>query len=107
MVAEEFNEEALRNCSSTRSTGQSAANNLGTSHCFCDPDSEERNKLGVCCAKQRMGVWLHKLVAAERNRVLFLCGDDHVGEFVTLLQKEGHQVQTLSQGWGRNWELVD
>jgi hypothetical protein len=107
LLAEELNEEALRISNSRRCTGQSVANSRGISHRFCDPDSKERNSLGVSCDEQRMRIWLQRIVAAEGNRVLFLCGDDHVGEFATLLQKEGHQVQTLSQGWGRNWELVD
>ena len=109
LLAEEFSEGALRSSNSTRSTGRNVANGRGISHRFCDPSKEERESGGVASHdhEQRMRIWLQRILTAHSERVLFLCGDDHVEDFARLLTDTGHQVETLSQGWGKNWPMID
>ena len=109
LLAEEFSEEALRGSNSTRSTGRNVANDRGISHRFCDPSKEERENLGIASDdhEQRMRLWLECILTTHSKRVLFLCGDNHVQNFSGLLTDAGHRVETLSQGWGKNWRMID
>lgn len=48
VIAEEFNEEFLREVySATKDTAQEAAKRSGILHLYCDPDARERQKLNI------------------------------------------------------------
>jgi len=47
LIAEEFSEEALKKSKASESTLKIIAENLGINHLFCDPNEQERQKLGI------------------------------------------------------------
>lgn len=101
LLAEEFSEEALRSSNATNCTVRDVATEVGLLHLFCDPDSNERDKLNVKTLDQREMVWLDRLLLAKKDIVLFVCGDDHVDTFSCKLMDSGFQVQVLSRHWGK------
>jgi len=107
LLAEEFNKEMLRNSRSVRSCAKAVADNRGISHRYCDPTMDERNRDRVDSVEKRMHVWLQRILATSSQRVLFVCGDDHVEDFATLLKETGHQATPLSSHWGKGWELIN
>jgi hypothetical protein len=109
-LAEEFSEEALSANGAAASVAKKVASGLGIRHLFCDPDREERTSLGVSDPNQREEIWLGRLLAAGAERVLFVCGNDHVESFQGLLVSRGDQAEVLSRDWGHEpgsmpWEL--
>jgi hypothetical protein len=107
MLAEEFSEEALSRSNAMACTVRDAARRLQVSHLLCDPDSQERGRLGVTTDDLREQVWLNRLLAAGAERVLFVCGDDHLDTFPARLRDAGHCAEELSRGHGRNRPLRD
>lgn len=100
LLAEEWSEEANRINKVTESTVQSVAARLSIRHLFCDP--EERAALDVPRAT-REKIWRDRIFAAQKERILFVCGDDHLDSFRSLLQESGCQASILCREcWGRN-----
>jgi len=74
----------------------------GIEHRSCDPDSIEKQALGIevdpqketeSDQRKREQVWLSRIADCKRRRVLFVCGDDHYGLFAQLLAANGFNVQ--------------
>jgi hypothetical protein len=74
----------------------------GTEHRFCDPDSIERQALGIevdpkkeveSDRDKRERVWLCRIGDCRHRRVLFVCGDDHYDAFAQKLAAAGFTVQ--------------
>ena len=74
----------------------------GIEHRFCDPDSKEREELGIEVDptkqtesdwRKREQVWLSRIADCKHRRVLFVCGDDHYDAFAQLLATNGFNVQ--------------
>jgi hypothetical protein len=112
ILAEEFSEEAKRQSDVREKFGESALQQFswdtvleqfhktkGIEHRFCDPDSEEREALGIeepdseRGRAQREQVWLSRIADCQHRRVLFVCGDTHYDSFAQLLATNGFNVR--------------
>ncbi len=74
----------------------------GIDHRFCDPDSTEKQALGIevdprketdSDRDKRERFWLSKIADCKQKRVLFVCGDDHFAAFAQLLESNGFNVR--------------
>jgi len=107
LIAEEFNEEAVKLSNAEDSTARRVAGELSHSHLFCDPDSKEREELGASDCERRENEWLRRLKFSGCERVLFICGDKHVDTFVEKLKAGGENLEIVSRGfWGIGWEMI-
>jgi len=73
-------------------------------HRFCDPDSRERQALGIEESEwsKREQVWLSRIADCKRRRVLFVCGDNHFDAFAQLLESNGFNVRR-----GTHYDISD
>ena len=116
LIAEEFNEEALRKSNATLGTLKCIADKLKVKHIFCDPDTKERKRIGIPSRekiKSSLGIqgavyensvedkqikeeqkkyhqirekfWFSKIEKFTDGVVIFVCGQDHVESFASLL----------------------
>jgi hypothetical protein len=74
----------------------------GIEHRFCDPDSIEKQGLGIevdpkkekeSDRHKRERVWLCRIGDCRHRRLLFVCGDDHFDAFAQKLAAAGFTVQ--------------
>ena len=74
----------------------------GIEHRFCDPDSIEKQALGIevdpkkemqSDRDKRERVWLCRIGDCRHKRVLFVCGDDHYDAFAQKLAAAGFTVR--------------
>ena len=105
LLAEEFTHELVLANQARASTVQVAAELLGVRHCFCDPDSRERERSQIERPDQREAYWLERLRDSGCRCILFVCGNEHVASFANLTRENGFTAETLSQGWGIGWQL--
>lgn len=123
-IAEELNEEGLREARVTSSVPQRIAQERGLPHRFCDPDNAERKAAGILAASdvramalmedsvaekeierrvrahyaKREEIWLRRLMDVPRP-VLFVCGADHVQSFSDLLALNSLHCRILHKHW--------
>jgi hypothetical protein len=80
-------------------------------HRFCDPDSIEKQALGIEVDPQketesdrdkRERVWLSRIADCKHKRVLFVCGDDHYESFAEKLIAAGFDVRR-----GPRWHITE
>ena len=99
ILAEEFSEEAKTRWRVSESVLERLAKTKGIEHRFCDPDTKEREALGIedpdskHGRAQREQVWLSRIADCKLRRVLFVCGDEHYADFAQLLESNGFNVQ--------------
>jgi hypothetical protein len=83
----------------------------GIEHRFCDPDSIEKQALGIEVDpkketesdwRKREQVWLSRIADCKLRRVLFVCGDNHYDAFARLLESNGFNVQR-----GAHYDISD
>jgi hypothetical protein len=76
----------------------------GIEHRFCDPDTKEREALGIEESDwdNREQVWLSRIADCKHRRVLFVCGDDHYDTFAQLLETNGFNVRR-----GAHYDISD
>lgn len=101
LLAEEFNEDALKISRASESTVRGIAKQLGIRHLFCDPTSAQRKELGI--GKDidlRENYWLACLNEHRTENILFVCGAGHLETFGNKLIQDGYQVQVLSEQFG-------
>lgn len=74
----------------------------GIEHRFCDPDSIEKQGLGIevdpeketqSDRRKREQVWLSRIADCKGRRVLFVCGNNHYNAFAQLLESNGFNVR--------------
>ena len=87
------------------------SNAKGIEHRFCDPDSIEKQALGIEVDprketesdwRKREQVWLSRIADCKLRRVLFVCGDNHYDAFAQLLESNGFNVQR-----GAHYDISD
>jgi hypothetical protein len=123
-IAEELNEEGLREAGKPVSVLQSLANDLDLPHLFCEPDRSERDVLGAAEEtlirmqalmnvqseevvqaqleeqfRIRETVWLQRLEGLSVWPVLFVCGANHVRSFSARLAAPGVSVKVVHPNW--------
>ena len=114
VVAEESVDEVLK-LKGTDSTVKSVAEECGVKHKYCDPDSATRAKLGVPLGTEnypedekrkyhniRENYWYLQIKPYIEQNILFVCGAEHVPSFSAVLAKNGCDVETLCEYWGKN-----
>lgn len=107
LVAEEFSEESAQRNKAIGWTVLDAARRASCKHLFCDPNLAERAISGSS-ADQREDEWLRRILTVDPNRLLMVCGDDHVDSFGKRLRSAaGYTVTVDSQNWGSNWKERD
>jgi hypothetical protein len=102
LVAEEFNEESVERNSATSCTVRDAAQRASCKHLYCDPNTSERTTSGAS-SNQREEEWLRRILAVSSDRLLMVCGDNHVDSFCKRLNLAGYTVIIDSRNWGSNW----
>lgn len=124
LVAEEMSEDARDAEFGVGSTvPEKVAKKLGVKHLFCDPDSSERQSLGVKSRNEilleaffsdgdtdddveieemvrasyriRESSWLKKLKEANEDGVLFILGANHLQSFSEMLRLSGIEVSAV------------
>jgi hypothetical protein len=106
-IAEEFNDELLKKNLATASTAKDAAKRANCEHIFCEPNMAERAKCGSSC-EQREQEWLRRIIESGSDRLLMVCGHNHVESFSRLLKSAGYKVLIDShRNWGNNWMNCD
>ena len=126
-VAAEMNAEALAEVKRNESIPQRVAKDLSLKHRFCDPNREERGKLGIFQEnylriksfpnppmpedeikrqllegdRRREQYWLECLLTEPQVEwpVLFICGADHVKSFERILKDKGFSVECIAEDW--------
>ena len=102
ILAEEFSEEAKTRWRVSESVLERLAKAKDIEHRFCDPDSIEKQALGIevdpkkateSDRDKRRRVWLCRIGDCKHKSVLFVCGDDHYDLFAQLLAVNGFNVQ--------------
>ena len=90
-IAEEFNEDAIRNSGASSSIAQKITSELGIRHIFCEPSIKKRRSLGITKVSKkedflkREKCWLTKLIHNKQIDTIFICGPDHIVSFPSLL----------------------
>jgi hypothetical protein len=99
---QQFNWETAREQYNWETVLEQFSKAKGIEHRFCDPDSKEREALGIEVDpkketesdwRKREQVWLSRIAGCKGKRVLFVCGDDHYDAFAQLLAANGFNVQ--------------
>lgn len=110
------------------STARSIAGRLSINHKFCDPGTKERRTLGIPSEyeiKKQLGLgrslnneelkglqaeekkywhkreqfWFEKIRDRLHERIMFICGSDHVKRFESLVVREGYEAKILCKNW--------
>jgi hypothetical protein len=102
LLAEEFSDEAAARNKVAISTVGQLAQEMAIDHLYCDPGTAEREQLGTCDVDARENYWARKLLLANADRILFICGDKHIATIPAVLKRHGFQTAVLSKGWGCN-----
>lgn len=124
LIAEEMSNEALMRAKIPRTIGQLVASEQRIDHLFCDPPSELRSVLGIrdtqaikldallenWTEERRDGEikksWslredciLSCIQSVKRERVLLICGANHVQEFASKAKSRGVSVGVICEDW--------
>lgn len=128
LIAEELNDEVISLCHACDSVARVVSRRLGIRHLFCDPDSAERNRLGIKRRKEivsefgfggelsqeqsmkvdaveqghwdkRERYWLERLLEEKRDGCIFILGANHVERFCRLLDGAGLSWEVIEKDW--------
>jgi hypothetical protein len=124
VMAEELNPQAFTEVGKSASVLQIVAAQLALPHLFCEPDSSERDALGIWeenairvsafpkeldkgvvqaliaqSWSRREQEWLRRLEETKAENVLFLCGSDHIPTFVALARDHGFESIVVDPDW--------
>lgn len=86
LIAEEFSEYAVELNHAQDSTAKRVAREIRIPHLFCDPNPRERQELGIQNIADREKEWLRRIIGSGYSHILFICGDDHLESFQSLLR---------------------
>jgi len=111
VLAEELNEDALKMFNASESLARSVAGKFDISHIFCEPSLHTRSSLGFTKQLQKKHhftrelLWYDKIIncKGDGERVIFICGVNHVSTFTKLLQKKGQHAIVLTSFYGRSF----
>ena len=109
VLAEELNEDALSVFNASESLARSVAGKFGISHVFCEPDLQTRSSLGFTKKLEkkhhfvREMLWYDKIIDYKGERVIFICGVNHIPSFSKLIRKKGEHAIILTSYYGKNF----
>jgi len=123
-LAEENNRAALAEAKLAESTIEKIAREHGLPHLYCEPDREERSRLGIKQENEirisaffqglgepaiqkeinesmrfRERIWLERLLEWSRWPVLFVCGANHSLPFMNLLSESHVEAELVAEDW--------
>ena len=107
------------------STAHHVAEITRIEHRFCDPNNSERESLGIPTTRdirRKLGLkagqdepkverekrkywpkreqfWLDKIIDRVEEKLIFVCGADHIKSFKSLLESINCNVEILSEDW--------
>lgn len=124
LIAEELNIQALHEMGADRSVPQSVASALHLPHLFCEPNRTERLTLGIYedtailvsafpeqvseaeflrlsadSWRRREEEWCRRLCLSAAQRIVFICGSDHIASFPSLAETKGFIVTIAERDW--------
>jgi hypothetical protein len=128
IIAEELNEDAIKQWKANDSVARKIAISLKVRHLFCDPDLKERKALDIKCFKEiaqelgygpvltreqtskveniekihwekRERFWLCKLIEKQFDKCIFILGANHIDSFNTLLTVRGFRSTIIERDW--------
>lgn len=127
LLAEEFNEEALKINAAIDTVAQHITDKLKIEHIFCDPNTEERQNIGIPSRAEiksalsikglvvsleddnrikeeqrkyhpiREMYWFGKIEKYLHENLIFVCGADHLKGFEALLSSKGYKPVVLAE----------
>nr|VFJ87472.1 MAG: hypothetical protein BECKLFY1418A_GA0070994_1001128 [Candidatus Kentron sp. LFY]VFK18236.1 MAG: hypothetical protein BECKLFY1418C_GA0070996_104017 [Candidatus Kentron sp. LFY] len=109
VLAEEFNEDALEIFNASESLAKSIAQRFGISHVFCEPSLQTRSSLGFTKQLQKKHhvirelLWYDKIIDYKGQRIIFICGANHIPTFTKLVRKKGQHATVLTSYYGRGF----
>jgi len=100
-IAEELNRQCVEQREGGIAVCKKVANEMGLHHLFCDPDRDERQKLGITTIDERESIWVDRVtrLAPNDSSVIFVCGADHCSTFRAKLEQRGLQAQVHCDDW--------
>ena len=123
-IGEEMSTEVLQQKQILKSICEIIANSRDLSHKYCDPNNEERSRLGIrgetdirqqgffgnwdeerieAAVRESHQIreiyWLQQLLELDVWPALFVCGANHVSVFARLLTDRGVNVQVEAADW--------
>ncbi|MBE0434041.1 hypothetical protein IBX73_11340 [candidate division WOR-3 bacterium] len=123
-LAEENSLEALAEAGAAESTVEAVARECGLPHRYCDPENDERSRLGIQqenairasaffqgigereiqeqiheSMRARERVWLERLLEWNQWPVLFVCGAIHLSPFMELLKEMNVEAVLVAEDW--------
>jgi hypothetical protein len=126
-IGEEMNYTALSDAKRDKSTIKIVADELFVPHAYCDPDVDERQRLGIVGEnklrylkthhrwtdeefesrkaldnQKKEPIWLERLQEVFVDPMLFVFGIDHLGSFSYLLEASGFGFQLTGKTWTLN-----
>lgn len=109
VLAEELNEDVLKLFNASESLAESVARRLGIVHVFCEPDSHTRSSLGFTKQLQRKHhairerLWYDRITDYKWDRLIFICGANHIRTFTELVRGKGREARVLTPYYGRDF----
>lgn len=97
-ISEEWFEDLLNKNNVKSTVPQDVANKQKIEHVFCDPDKNERKRIGWFSKKDdylREQYWLTKIKGETNGNIIFVCGSDHLESFNKLLLNNGFKSEIL------------
>lgn len=128
LIAEELNEEGIARWRANGSVARTVALRLSIKHLFCDPNQQDRERLGLLTERDaaaklgygrtwtsaqdatvtaeaqrtwpdRERFWLQRLRHVQFDRCAFILGAAHVDTFGALLSAAGYCVVVVNREW--------
>ena len=128
LIAEELTEEVIFLCHAADSVARAVAGRFGMRHLFCDPDSAERNRLGIKGRREiilelgysgllspeqsekvdaveeghwdkREHYWLERIRELKHDSCIFILGANHVERFCRLLESVSISWEVIEKDW--------
>jgi hypothetical protein len=98
IIAEEWFEELLEMNNVTSTIPQDIAKKFKIKHIFCDPNKQERERIGWKTKADnhlREKYWLDKIKNSSQKNIIFICGSEHLESFKKLIITEGYRAEIL------------
>ena len=106
-ICEEISAEGVARRVGGSSVAKEVCARLGIRHAYCDPDTAERQRLGIADEDwaAREAYWCSAIqdLVAPGQTLLFVCGAGHVDRFAALLERRGMRARIHC----RDWTLID
>ncbi len=109
-IAEELSKQVVDDREGGMSVAKQVADDIRLHHLYCDPDRDERKKLGITLETDcsvREAIWLSRVKSLSPNEtsIIFVCGANHSSTFNSTLERSGIQARIHCSDWTLNQTL--